>query len=114
MTVLAELKVLARELGLSSGTVSFHEKAPDTYLVFTPLTDELTLFADNRPQMETEEVRISLFTKENYTAWKKRLTDSLLERNFVITERRFLDIDDETGYYHYSRDVAKEYVRKEE
>mgnify|MGYP007003568907 CR=1 FL=1 len=114
MTALAELKEKAGSLGLPSGTISFHGKAPSAYLVFTPLFDDLTLFADNKPQMETEELRLSLFTKENYLVWKRRLTDALLERDFVITERRFLGVDDETGYYHYSLDAAKEYVRLEE
>jgi hypothetical protein len=69
------------------------------------------LYADNRPLVETEEVRISLFSKENYLLWKRRLTDILLEQDFIITERRFLDLEEDTGYYHYSLDVAKEYVR---
>jgi len=87
------------------------KKAPETYLVFTPLYDDLLLYADNRPLVETEEVRISLFSKENYLLWKRRLTDILLEQDFIITERRFLDLEEDTGYYHYSLDVAKEYVR---
>jgi len=111
MSALAELKRIAEELGLPSGAVSFEKKAPETYLVFTPLYDDLLLYADNRPLVETEEVRISLFSKENYLLWKRKLTDALLERDFIITERRFLDIEEDTGYYHYSLDVAKEYVR---
>jgi hypothetical protein len=111
MSALAELKKIAEELGLSSGAVSFEKKAPETYLVFTPLYDDLLLYADNRPLVETEEVRISLFSKENYLLWKRRLTDILLEQDFIITERRFLELEEDTGYYHYSLDVAKEYVR---
>lgn len=111
MSALAELKRIAEELGLPSGAVSFEKKAQETYLVFTPLYDDLLLYADNRPLVETEEVRISLFSKENYLLWKRRLTDILLEQDFIITERRFLDLEEDTGYYHYSLDVAKEYVR---
>ena len=111
MSALAELKRIAEVLGLPSGAVSFEKKAPETYLVFTPLYDDLLLYADNRPLMQTEEVRISLFSKENYLLWKRRLTDILLEQDFIITERRFLELEEDTGYYHYSLDVAKEYVR---
>lgn len=111
MNALSELKIIAEELGLPSGAISFEKKAPDTYLVFTPLYDDLLLYADNRPLMESEEIRISLFSRENYLLWKKRLTDCLLQRDFVITERRFIEREEETAYYHYSLDVAKEYVR---
>ena len=111
MSALAALKQIAEGLRLPSGAVTFEKKAPETYLVFTPLYDDLLFYADNKPLVETEEIRISLFCKENYLLWKRRLTDALLERDFIITERRFLDLEEDTGYYHYSLDVAKEYVR---
>lgn len=114
MSVLAELKELAAKIGIPSGTISFEMDAPETYLVFTPLYDLLELYADNLPLMGIEEVRISLFTKKNYTALKNRLISLLLKADFTITECRFQDIDEETGYYHYSLDVAKENVRLEE
>ncbi len=36
------------------------------------MTDTFEVFADNRPQVETREVRLSLFTKGNYTARKTK------------------------------------------
>ena len=49
------------EVGLYTAT-----PAPQTYLVATPLTDVLDVFADNQPSVEVEEVRLALFTRGNY------------------------------------------------
>lgn len=114
MSALAELKELASGLNIPSGTIRFEKEAPETYLVFTPLYDELSLYADNLPLMGIEEVRISLFSKKNYSALKNTLIKLLLQADFTITEARFQEFEDETGYYHYSLDVAKEDVRLEE
>lgn len=111
MSLLSELTLLSKKLGIPSGTIKFTKEAPDTYLVFTPLFDELTLFADNKPQAELVEVRLSLFTKKNYQSLKNQITDTLLEKDITITERRFIGFEEDTGFYHYSLDVAKEYVR---
>lgn len=111
MSILEELKKLASGLDIPSGAIRFEQEAPETYLVFTPLYDELVFYADNLPLMGIEEVRISLFTKKNYSALKNRLIRLLLEADFSITEARFQAFEDETGYYHYSLDVAKENVR---
>ena len=40
---------------------------------------------------------------------KKRLCKALLTADFVITERRYIGHDDDTGYHHYAIDVAKLY-----
>ena len=111
MSVLEELKKLASGLNIPSGTIRFEPEAPETYLVFTPLYDELVFYADNLPLMGIEEVRISLFTKKNYSALRNMLIGLLLEADFSITEARFQAFEEETGYYHYSLDVAKENVR---
>ena len=63
MSALAELKQIAEGLGLPSGAVTL-KKAPETYLVFTPLYDDLLFYADNKPLVETEEIRISLFARK--------------------------------------------------
>ena len=80
--------------------------APDTYLVFTPLTDSFEIFADNTPGIEIEEARISLFTKTNYLALRDQITKALISARLVITARRYIGYEDDTGFHHYSIDVS--------
>lgn len=111
MSLLTKLTSLAKSLDIPSATVHFSEEAPDMYLVFTPLSDTLDLFADNLPLAETEEIRISLFSKGNYQTLKNKLTHALLTEGITITERRLIGLEEDTGFYHYSLDVADTSVR---
>ena len=79
---------------------------PATYLVATPLADEFDLYADNTPGVEIEEVRLALFTKGNYLALRDRLTGALLDAGLTVTARRYVGFEPDTGYHHYSVDVA--------
>ena len=118
MSVLAELKALVEAAGLPVETGKFNKKAPDEYVVITPLTEQFTLYADNMPGINLEEYRLSLFTKSNYNAKKWRLVRALLAADFTITDRRYLLPDDlyeqDSGYHHYAIDVAKAYELEEE
>lgn len=62
MSLLSDLQTIAEHCGVPVETGVFSGKAPDTYLVITPLSDNLELHADNAPGCETQEVRLSLFT----------------------------------------------------
>ena len=73
MSILSELKEILSLLEIPIETDVFSNTPPDEYLVLTPITDELNYFADDFPQYEISEVRISLFTKSNYTQRKVRL-----------------------------------------
>lgn len=114
MNALKELVQLMASLDLPVETGKFSGKAPERYVVLTPIHDGLQLYADNRPELDVEEVRISLFVKGNYLRDKTVLSSKLLELDFTITDRRLLGLEDETGFYHYVLDVAKEYVRTED
>jgi hypothetical protein len=108
MSILEELNsLLAPVLPVETGI--FSGKAPDRYAVLTPLTDTFDLYSDNKPHIDICEVRISLFSKGNYTALKKQVTKLLLEADFTVTGRYFAGHEDDTGYYHYCIDAAKEY-----
>ena len=112
MSILTELNtllspVLPVETGVFSGV------PPDEYLVFTPMTDEFVLFGDNMPLVDVSEVRISLFTKDNYLQKKSQITVLLLGAEFTITDRRYIGHEDDTGYHHYAIDVAKNYGLEE-
>jgi len=109
MSITAELDALISGLGLPVETGVFSGKAPDEYVIVTPLGDTFALCADNRPEYETQEARLSLYCKGNYMAIKRRLVKALIEAGFTITDRRYLGREDDTGYHHYFADALKLY-----
>ncbi len=109
MSLLAELNVLADELDIPVETGVFTGTAPDEYLVLTPLVDSFALHADNRPQYDVQEVRISLYAKGNYVERRDQIVRALLAAEITITDRRYIGHEDDTGYFHYAIDVAKPY-----
>lgn len=109
MSLLSEIKTIVESCGLSIETGVFSDAPPKQYAVITPLADTFELDADDLPNYETQEVRISLFSKENYTRLKNELVRSLLRSEFTITDRRYVGHENDTGYHHYAIDVAKIY-----
>ena len=73
------------------------------------MSDVFNFYADNLPQVETQEARISLFTKHNYMARKNQIVSLLLQADFTITDRRYIGFEEDTSYHHFAIDVAKEY-----
>jgi hypothetical protein len=100
--------VIPVETGIFSG------KAPDEYVVITPLLDIFEVHADDVPGLEVQEARLSLFCKGSYTRRKNQLAAALLNAKFTVTSRRYLGYENDTGYHHYVIDVAKEYELQEE
>ncbi len=114
MSILSELNSLLDGLHIPVETGVFSTAAPDEYVVITPLTDTYELHADNRPEFETQEARLSLFSKNSYTQRKNQICVALLETEITVTDRRYIGHEDDTGYHHYAIDVAKEYKVQEE
>ena len=112
MNLLTELKTLLAPL-VPIETVVFSETPPDAFAVLTPLADSFELFADNRPGYDIQEVRISLFKKDNYIRLKNSIVHSLLDSGITITDRRYIGHESDTGYHHYAIDVAKYYELEE-
>jgi hypothetical protein len=83
---------------------------PDEYIVLTPLFDNFPLFADNTPQIETQEVRISLFSKGNYRKRVNQIVRAILAAGITVTDRRYVGYDNETAVHHYGLDVSDFYV----
>ena len=108
MSALTKLNSLLETLAIPVETGTFSESPPGEYLVLTPMIDTLLNYADNLPLTQTEEVRISLFTKNNYLNNRNRLTKELLEAGFTITDRRYIGFEEDTKYHHYVIDVMKE------
>ena len=113
MSLLSEIKAVAEGCGVSVETGVFSDTPPDEYVVVTPLADTYELHADNLPEYETQEARLSLFSKGNYMKRKNQLSRALLSADFVITDRRYIGHEDDTGYHHYAIDVAKLYETEE-
>lgn len=105
--LLENLSHIAKKLGLAYAVSCYTDSpAPDTYLVFTPLTDSFEIFADNTPGVEIEEARISLFTKTNYLGLRNQLTRALIDAGLTVTARRYIGYEADTGFHHYSIDVS--------
>lgn len=113
MSLLSELNTLLSGCGLPVETGIFSDKAPDSYLVITPLSDSFELHANNTPCCETREARLSIYSKGSYTKTQNRLVRTLLSADFYITDRRYIGFDTDTGYHHYAFDVAKSYTWEE-
>lgn len=109
MSILEELNSLLGSLGIPIETGVFTGKVPDAYIVLTPLSDEYALHADNLPNNDIQEVRLSIFTKGNYMQIKNKVLKTLLKAEFTVTDRRYLGLDTETGYHGYSIDVQNNY-----
>ena len=108
MSLLSKLNVLVSPLvPLETGV--FSEPAPNRYAVITPMVDTFELYTDDKPRHEIQEARISLFDKGSYTALKNQIVRILLDADFIITDRRYIGHEDDTGYHHYAIDVAKNY-----
>ena len=113
MSLLSELKIVIEAVGLPVETGVFSGEPPEEYVVATPLVDTYELHADNLPGYETQEARLSLFSRGNYLKRKKQLSKALLAADFTITDRRYIGHEDDTGYHHYAIDVAKLYRLEE-
>ena len=109
MSLLEDLQTTLVELDIPVETGIFSDKAPEQYLVIIPLSDTFDLHADNAPGIDVQEARLSLFTTGSYTAAKKKLIRLLLRDDFTITGRLYNGYETETGYHHYTVDVAKHY-----
>ena len=113
MSLLSELKTVIEAVGLPVETGVFSDEPPEEYVVVTPLADTYELHADNLPEYEIQEARLSLFSRDNYLKRKKQLSKALLAADFSITDRRYIGHEDDTGYHHYAIDVAKLYRLEE-
>ena len=110
MNILEELNALLTEWEVTVETGVFSDVAPDAYAVITPLTDTFALFGDNRPDFETQEARLSLYSQGNYLALTSKIVRALLADDFTITNRFYIGHEDDTGYHHYAIDTAKLYL----
>ena len=113
MSMLEEVNMIVTSAGLPVETGVFSTTAPDAYVVITPISEHFELFSDDAPGMNIEEARLSLFSKGNYGAKKWQLVQLLLSAGFLVSERRYIGLEEDTGYHHFAIDVAKEYMEED-
>ena len=113
MSMLEELNTIVESAGLPVETGIFSAAAPDEYVVIIPISEHFELFSDDSPGMNIEEARLSFFSKGNCGAKKRQLVRLLLSAEFLVTERRYVGLEVDTGYHHFAIDVAKEYLEEE-
>lgn len=114
MNILAETRTMLSPLGVPIETGVFKNKASVEYIVLTPLSDIYPLSADNFPQTDVQELRITLYTKNNYLKLKNKIVKRLLQSDFTITARWYGGYETDTGYHQYTIDVTKNYDIEEE
>ena len=113
MSILSELNTLLKSVNIPAETGLFSGLPPDEYVVLTPLNDSFAVFGDNKPLVDKNEIRISLFSKNNYLQRKNQFVRLLLQADFIISDRRYVGHEGDTGYHHYAIDVAKNYELEE-
>ncbi|MCL1878153.1 MAG: hypothetical protein FWF80_04790, partial [Defluviitaleaceae bacterium] len=82
---------------------------PDEYVVIIPLADNFNLSADNLPQVDVQEARLAIYSKENYYPLRDKITAALLDEDFTITDRRYIEFESDTRFHHIVIDSQKAY-----
>lgn len=79
---------------------------PDTFAILTPIGSEL-VYASDEITHEIPEVRVVIYSKNNYRATVKSLIAAVNSAGLTVTESTFVDYDDESGFYSYAVGVEK-------
>ncbi len=108
-SILEEITETIESLEMQIETGLFSDKAPDEYIVLTPMSDVFEHYADDFPGAELQEIRLSLFAKGNYLYRKNEIVQTLLNSDFTITDRRYIGYEADTGFHHFAIDVLKAY-----
>ena len=105
-------------LKIPAYTAEFPETQPDLFAVFTPIEDQLTGHADNKPHYEITYIRISLFLScddGDFRGIISKITRQLIDAKITVSDRRFIRIEDnppDKKYYHYTIDCEQMYSFK--
>ena len=113
MNILENLNIILINLDIPFATGHYGGTPPDTYVVIVPLADSFAHCADNRPQADIQEARLALYSKGNYYTLRQRIVNALLSDGFTITDRRYIEYENDTGYHHAAVDVSKIYHTEE-
>ena len=61
---------------------------------------------NNRPGVNVEEARLSLFCTSNYRTLAQQITDACIDAGLTVTARTYVGHEDDTGYHHWAIDLA--------
>ena len=107
--ILEDLTALLEGLQVPFATGHFGDKPSDSYVVIIPLADSYEHHADNMPQVDMQEVRLALYSKDNFYPMRDNICKALHNANFTITDRRYIGYEADTKYHHVAIDVQKHY-----
>ncbi len=113
MGILSDVKTILDALNIPCETGTMSDLAEDTYCVLVPIA-ESSLWGDDTIDTNVEECMISLYTKGNYITVKTNIIKALLEGGYTITDRRYIEYESTTHYYHYEIFVEHPYAFAEE
>ena len=113
MSLFADLNAIFAALGIPVETGVFGGSLPEEYITITPLSEVFELYGNNKPLAETQEARLSLYSKGSYLTRKNQIVKALLAGDLSITDRHYIGFESDTKYHHYAIDVAKLYYLEE-
>ena len=114
MNILSELTALLTDHKVPFEVGHFSGVPPDEYIVIIPLADSFNFAADNMPQADVQEARLAIYSKNNYYPLRNKVTAQLLDEDFTITDRRYIEFEAETKYHHAVIDCSKMYAIESE
>jgi len=85
------------------------DKSANKYITLIPLYDEFDVYADNKPVIDIKEVQLAIYKKANYIELVEQITRLLIEAGFTITNRKYIEYEEDTKLHHYVIDVAMEF-----
>ena len=110
MNIIEDLSTLLVNLAVPFETGHYGGVPPEQYVVIIPLADTYDLSADNRPQVDVQEARLAIYSKSNYSPLRNKITAALLDADFTITDRRYIEFEADTKFHHAVVDVMKHYT----
>lgn len=78
----------------------------DKFIVIIPTSDNFKLHADDKPLAAVETAELALYCKGNYLGFRDKVTELLITADITITNRRYLEFEQDTDYHHYIIEVA--------
>lgn len=106
--ILSDVKLVLDSLHIPNETAKFSKNTPGCFAVLIPLTNEFE-YSDNLPSDDIESLRISVFVKGNYIKHVDKIVKAIINADLTITNRKFIDYEEDTFYYHYVIDVENNY-----
>lgn len=83
-------------------------KLPSLFAVITPLNDDFEC-SDDYPEFDVQAASIELYSQSNPNSTIKSIVKECLKSGLTVTDRRFVALNRDTNYYHYSIGLENSY-----